>query len=183
LIYNNDEEIIKILKNKSGKARFIEIKNLCKSVTSCRKADYGCGAPVPKIKIESKNMKTSINIVAETVIGKSADSNENSNDNDNRQKKTKNIITAEMCYNIFKNISDSDCDLMGIDPTMNRPEMMILKYFIVPPVAIRPTGRTDILSTTSFEDDLTMKLADIIKTNNKIFKNKEKEEIKGRNRR
>ena len=34
--------------------RLNEIKNIVKNVTYCQKANYGCGAPVPKIKLEKK---------------------------------------------------------------------------------------------------------------------------------
>ena len=50
LVYKNEQEIETMLKNKSGKARFAEIRNLCKTVTYCQQANYGCGAQVPKIK-------------------------------------------------------------------------------------------------------------------------------------
>jgi DNA-directed RNA polymerase II subunit RPB1 len=49
----------------------------------------------------------------------------------------------------------------------------------VPPVAIRPSIRADFLASATYEDDLTHKLADIIKTNEKLRKQKEKELISG----
>lgn len=60
---------------------------------------------------------------------------------------------------LFKSISPSDCELLGLDPTEGRPEMFIWQYLPAPPVCIRPSVAQDNAST---EDDLTTKLADIV---------------------
>lgn len=60
---------------------------------------------------------------------------------------------------LFKAISPSDCELLGLDPTEGRPEMFIWQYLPAPPVCIRPSVAQDNAST---EDDLTTKLADIV---------------------
>ena len=70
-----------------------------------------------------------------------------------------------MNYNILKNISDDDCKILGLNPEVSRPEEMILKTFPVPPTAVRPSAKADFLASSAMEDDLTHKLADIIKAN------------------
>jgi len=40
---------------------------------------------------------------------------------------------------IFKRISDEDCELMGLDPVDGRPERFVWTYLPVPPVCIRPS--------------------------------------------
>ena len=50
---------------------------------------------------------------------------------------------------------------------------MIHKIFPVSPVAIRPSAKVDFLESSTKEDDLTHKLADIIKANIRIRKFKE----------
>jgi DNA-directed RNA polymerase II subunit RPB1 len=137
-----------MVKNKSGKARFNEIRNLCKSVTYCQKANYGCGAPIPKIKLESKKSTSTITIVAEVNLS-TISAEEGSGNLFDGKKKIKQIITPEMCYNILKNISDKDCEIIGLDPTKTRPEMMILKYFPVPPNHVRPSSKLDFFSSIS----------------------------------
>jgi DNA-directed RNA polymerase III subunit RPC1 len=61
--------------------------------------------------------------------------------------------------NLFKMITPTDCELLGINPAEGRPEMFIWQYVPVPPVCIRPSVAQDNAST---EDDLTTKLADIV---------------------
>ena len=54
LVYKNEEEIAKLLKNKQGKQRFAEIRSIVKGVTHCQKDNYGCGTPAHKITIDKK---------------------------------------------------------------------------------------------------------------------------------
>ncbi|KAH7354052.1 DNA-directed RNA polymerase III subunit RPC1 [Plectosphaerella cucumerina] len=61
--------------------------------------------------------------------------------------------------NLFKMISPTDCELLGLDPVEGRPEMFIWQFLPAPPVCIRPSVAQDNAST---EDDLTTKLADIV---------------------
>ena len=58
---------------------------------------------------------------------------------------------------------DSDCKVLGFDPACMRPENFIIKNFVIPPIPIRPSVKADYLSSGSAEDDLTKKIADIIK--------------------
>lgn len=170
LIYKNEDELMEMLKNKTGKARFAEIIKIVKNVSYCQKPGYGCGTPKSKIKLEIKKSTVAVNIISETNL-----SNIPTEDGSfSGKKKIRQILTPENCYNIFKNISDIDCEIMGIDPKKSRPEMMILKIFPVPPVAVRPSVRADFLSSSTMEDDLTHKLADIVKSNIRVRKYKEK---------
>jgi DNA-directed RNA polymerase III subunit RPC1 len=61
--------------------------------------------------------------------------------------------------NLFKMISPTDCELLGLNPAEGRPEMFIWQYLPAPPVCIRPSVAQD---NASNEDDLTTKLADIV---------------------
>ncbi|KAI0314971.1 beta and beta-prime subunits of DNA dependent RNA-polymerase [Amylostereum chailletii] len=63
---------------------------------------------------------------------------------------------------LFKRISDEDCELLGLRPEYNRPEQYIWQYISVPPVCIRPSVAQD---GASNEDDLTVKLTEIVFTN------------------
>jgi DNA-directed RNA polymerase beta' subunit len=164
LVYKNEDEIIEILKNKTGKNRLNEIKSMVKNINLCQKSHYGCGAPVPKIKSEKKKSTVEINIIAEYTT--------NAN-NENEKKVLKDILTPKMVYNILNNISDNDCLILGMDPKKSRPEDMIHKTFPVPPVQVRPSVRGDFSSSTTKEDSLTVKLADILKADIRINKHKE----------
>ena len=63
--------------------------------------------------------------------------------------------------------------ILGFDPIKFRPEMLIHTIFPVPPVQIRPTVRNDGEKSYTMVDDLTIKLTDIIKANNRLLKHKE----------
>ena len=169
LIYKNEEDLMDMLKNKSGKARFAEIRAIAKNVSYCQKLDYGCGTPVSKIKVDIHKKTAVINIISETnltnvpVEAGGIDG----------KKKIKQVITPEECYNILKNISNKDCMIMGLDPNKSRPEDMIYKIFPVPPVQVRPSAKADFMASSILVDDLTRKLTDIIKNNARIRKFKE----------
>ena len=168
--YKTDAKILEMLKNKSGKARFNEIRNLTRNVTYCQRFGYGCGTPVAKIKLETKKKAASINIIAEytrTIVSDSGAADIG------KKQKERQILTAEDVWNILKNISDTDCMIMGIDPKKTRPEMLIYKVFPVPPVQVRPSVKADFMASSTMEDDITHKLADIVKVNQRIRKYKE----------
>lgn len=170
LVYKTEEEIIELLKSKKGKNRLNELKNLVKSINYCQKANYGCGNPVPKIKLEKKKSTIELNIVAEYSLPTQADE-------DVEKKPVKEILTPMLVYNILKNISDKDCLILGIDPTKSRPEDMIHTEFFVPPNPVRPSVRADYMTSGGLrEDQLTVKLADILKANQRLAKHMESDE-------
>lgn len=166
LLYKNEEEINELLKNKRGKNRLLELKNLVKNVSHCQKQNYGCGAVIPKIKPDIRKSTAIINIVAEYQTLTATEDNPD-------KKPTREVLSPDVIYNILKNISDEDCYIMGLDPKRNRPEDLIHTTFPVPPVQVRPSVRGDFLASTTREDHLTIKLADILKANLRIAKNKE----------
>lgn len=62
-----------------------------------------------------------------------------------------------------------DCDLIGINPATSRPEWMILTVLPIPPVCVRPSITLD--SGIRSEDDLTHKLVDVIRINQRLREN------------
>ncbi|KAL9655009.1 hypothetical protein ABK040_008793 [Willaertia magna] len=79
------------------------------------------------------------------------------------ENQTKQELTAERVLQIFKRISDEDLEYLGFNPDFARPEWMILTCLPVPPPQVRPSVHHG--SSDRSEDDLTHKLADIIKAN------------------
>lgn len=69
----------------------------------------------------------------------------------------------------FERIPDDDCKLLGINPKYARPEWMILSVLAVPPVCVRPSITLD--SGVRSEDDMTHKLVDIIRINQRLREN------------
>ncbi|MGM0389206.1 MAG: DNA-directed RNA polymerase subunit A' [Natrinema limicola] len=71
----------------------------------------------------------------------------------------------------FENIPDQDIEVLGINPERSRPEWMILTVLPVPPVTARPSITLD--NGQRSEDDLTHKLVDIIRINQRFMENRE----------
>ncbi|MBI5377489.1 MAG: DNA-directed RNA polymerase subunit A' [Thaumarchaeota archaeon] len=71
----------------------------------------------------------------------------------------------------FSHMIDDDLRLLGYDPTTARPEWFVLQVLPVPPVTVRPS----IILETGIrsEDDLTHKLVDIIRVNQRLKESKE----------
>jgi len=71
----------------------------------------------------------------------------------------------------LERITDDDLKLLGFDPQAARPEWLVLQVLPVPPVSVRPsiTLETGIRS----EDDLTHKLVDILRVNQRVRESKD----------
>ena len=71
----------------------------------------------------------------------------------------------------FEAIPDDDIETLGINADRSRPEWMILTVLPVPPVTARPSITLD--NGQRSEDDLTHKLVDIIRINQRFMENRE----------
>ncbi len=87
------------------------------------------------------------------------------------------IMSDGGAYNLTPNIirerlermSDADLRVLGLDPDVARPEWMVLQVLPVPPVYVRPSITLE--SGVRSEDDLTHKLVDIIRINQRLKEN------------
>ncbi|XP_010606158.1 DNA-directed RNA polymerase III subunit RPC1 isoform X3 [Fukomys damarensis] len=73
--------------------------------------------------------------------------------------------------NLFKRIPAEDVPLLLMNPEAGKPSDLILTRLLVPPLCIRPSVVSDLKSGTN-EDDLTMKLTEIIFLNDVIKKHR-----------
>jgi DNA-directed RNA polymerase II subunit RPB1 len=169
LVSKDTEKFKQILKIKSKRNRFIKIHEMCGKAKFCTRPQQNCGMRVSKIKVEIKKKTADINIYSEI------DNTDADDKNALDKKKQKIDLTPDMITEIFDNISDEDCMIMGIDPERSRPSDMIHKVFLVPPTALRPSLRGFFSGGSTMEDSLTHKLADIIKENTRFNKHKEKD--------
>jgi len=80
-------------------------------------------------------------------------------------------LTASDIRDRFEKIPDDDTKVMGMNPETARPEWMILTVLPVPPVTMRPSITLE--SGQRSEDDLTHKLVDIIRINQRFQENRE----------
>ncbi|MBI5159101.1 DNA-directed RNA polymerase subunit A' [Candidatus Micrarchaeota archaeon] len=78
------------------------------------------------------------------------------------------LLPTEIRDSLTK-IPDDDLKLLGMDPTFARPEWMILTALIVPPVTVRPSITLE--TGERSEDDLTHKLVDIMRINQRLEAN------------
>ncbi|MFH1510297.1 MAG: DNA-directed RNA polymerase subunit A' [Candidatus Woesearchaeota archaeon] len=69
----------------------------------------------------------------------------------------------------LERITDDDIELFGINPKVVRPEWMVLTLLPIPPVTMRPSITLE--SGERSEDDLTHKLGDIVRINQRLFEN------------
>jgi len=75
-------------------------------------------------------------------------------------------LTPSAIRERLERIPDEDLRILGMDPQAARPEWAILQVLPVPPVSVRPSITLE--SGIRSEDDLTHKLVDIIRINQKL---------------
>jgi DNA-directed RNA polymerase subunit A' len=80
-------------------------------------------------------------------------------------------LTPSMVRERMERIPDEDLELLGFNPKAARPEWMVLQVLPVPPVYVRPSITLE--SGIRSEDDLTHKLVDIIRINQRLKENME----------
>ena len=80
-------------------------------------------------------------------------------------------LTPSMIRERLERIPNEDLELFGFNPLVARPEWMILQVLPVPPVYVRPSITLE--SGIRSEDDLTHKLVDIIRINQRLKENME----------
>ncbi len=78
------------------------------------------------------------------------------------------LFPSEIRERLVK-VSDDDLKLLGINGKTLRPEWAILTLLIVPPVTVRPSITLE--TGERSEDDLTHKLSDIIRANQRLWEN------------
>ena len=69
----------------------------------------------------------------------------------------------------LEKIPDNDCEIFGLKVPFVRPEWMVLTVLPIPPVTMRPSITLE--SGERSEDDLTHKMGDIVRINQRLFEN------------
>ncbi|EEH50668.2 hypothetical protein PABG_12250 [Paracoccidioides brasiliensis Pb03] len=174
----NDQKYLEALRFRDPKRRFDAIWRLSKDVLICEadptpddddpfskeaskpvRSHGGCGNMQPQIR------KEGISLVGTWKPNKNRDMM----DDMDIQQPEKRQITPQMALNIFRNISEEDVRLMGLSNDYARPEWMIITVLPVPPPPVRPSvlvGGSG--SGQRGEDDLTYKLAEIVRANQNV---------------
>ena len=157
LIDKSNEDIIKNILELKGQARFTYINSIARKTKRCQ-YNNGCNCIQPSSYSKEVGDK-------EKVLKVIADF-KNREAFQSADIKNRHLITAEHCYQIFKRITDNDCELLGFSSKYSRPEWMICTVLPVPPPSVRPSVRQD--NNQRSEDDLTFALGHIIKNNNTL---------------
>ena len=72
-------------------------------------------------------------------------------------------FTAREAHSILRNLTDADCEQLGLDPQTSHPKNMILQTLVVPPPCTRPAIYASEGSRSRGQNDLTVKLLDALK--------------------
>ncbi len=148
-----------VLKRK-GEARWREVLTACKLIKRCgEETEDGCGARQPNRFVREGIAR----IVAEwdDIEGVTQ---LKENDRPVQPEKQKQPLEVEYVLRLFRRITDEDVDFMGLNRYWCRPDWMICTVLPIPPPQVRPSVIQE--NNQRSEDDLTHKLAEIIKTNN-----------------
>lgn len=119
----------------------------------------GCGRFQPKYRRSAEKGRT-FDIKLDWTKRENADDTE-----------VKQEISAEVVYEIFKQITDETVRVLGMDPKFSRPDWMVVTVLPVPPLAVRPAVEME--EGGAAHDDLTFQLSDILKCNDNIRENEQ----------
>ena len=152
LLIDKESELCKIISKKNNKNRWTDVYDLCGKVSICgQETSDGCGARQP----DNYKIDGITGIIGTWKSGKGFSETE------------KITFKAELIKSIFERISDEDSYFMGFNESWCRPEWLICTVLPIPPPAVRPSVNQG--NSQRMDDDLTHKLADIIKFNNNLF--------------
>ena len=146
---DEDPRFAQIMRVKNPKQRLRKFTDACKTRTVCPSS----GTPQPQYRLEGMKITAEFKQRGEE-------------DHLPEGGERKQIVTAERAYEILKNVSDEDCRILGLDPEHAHPSWFILSVLPVPPHPVRPSVAFD--ASTRSEDDLTVKLMEIVRTNKNL---------------
>jgi len=149
-----DKKFRKHFLKRKGEARWRDVLTASKEIKRCgQETEDGCGARQP-----TRYLREGIaRIVAEwdDVDGGAVAP---------QATKQRQPLEVEYVLRLFRRILDEDVDFIGLNRFWCRPDWMICTVLPIPPPQVRPSVIQD--NNQRSEDDLTHKLAEIIKTNN-----------------
>jgi DNA-directed RNA polymerase II subunit RPB1 len=152
---DEDPKFAQLMRIKNPKNRLKKLTDACKTKTVCPYT----GTAQPQYRLEGMKITAEFKHRDEELLPEGGE--------------RKVVVTAERALQILKGISDEDCRVLGLDPEHARPDWFILQVMPVPPPPVRPSVSFD--ASTRSEDDLTVKLMEIVRTN----KNLERQEQNG----
>jgi len=76
------------------------------------------------------------------------------------------VLQCEMVLRCFQRMTERHIELIGFNPKFSRPEWMVCTVLLVPPLTVRPSVVME--DNQRMEDDLTHKLIDIVRNNQRL---------------
>jgi len=147
LVDYEDPRVKRIMRIPKKATRMILMTKLAEGRKLCD-SQNGCGNAQPKISKEGLKFRAEFSDSSDDFVER------------------KQVLSAEKVHTILKHISETDMQLLGLDPQFARPDWLVLTVLPVPPPPVRPSIMMD--ATMRGEDDLTHKLGDIVKNNNAL---------------
>jgi len=142
---------------RKGEVRWREVLAASKEIHRCgQETEDGCGALQPT------------RFVREGIARIMAEWDDDASGS--RSGKQTQILEVEYVLRLFRKILDEDVDFIGLNRYWCRPDWMICTVLPIPPPQVRPSVIQD--NNQRSEDDLTHKLAEIVKTNNSYLQPK-----------
>jgi len=80
-------------------------------------------------------------------------------------------LTPKEVRERLERVPNEDLRVLGVNPDVARPEWMVLTALLVPPVTVRPSITLE--SGDRSEDDLTHKLVDVLRINQRLRENRD----------
>ncbi|CAH1249658.1 POLR2A [Branchiostoma lanceolatum] len=162
---------------------YLQRKGLKKKINEkCRKVSYcsHCGAlngPVKKcglLKIVHERYKSTKKVVDPVVIDFQSSFQsavEHNKEIEQLIPRAQENLNPMVALHMFSRIPHQDLPFLIMDAEHGRPQDMILTRLLVPPLCIRPSVSTELKAGTN-EDDVTMKLTEILFLNDVIQKHR-----------
>ncbi|KDN42992.1 putative RPO21-DNA-directed RNA polymerase II, 215 kd subunit [Tilletiaria anomala UBC 951] len=180
----SDPVFDQILKRTRGsrKRRFQEVWDYCSKIPICQADDPkeeddmnfgddaadnkaghgGCGHEQPAIRKEGLKLFQ--------VWKRGKDDEDAEGEGSKSAQPDKRPLTAMEAHSILRKMSSEDIAVVGLSEEFARPDWMILTVLPVPPPQVRPGVTEGGQGTQQAQDDLTYKLAEIIKSNVNVRK-------------
>lgn len=158
LVSRNDPRLRSIVATSHSVKRLRRVVALCAGRRRCDMVDEnedsagvggGCGCAQPRYYKEGPNLMVAF-------PERNGDGEEEGGEDLRR------VLVAEEALAIIKRVPEADIKLLGFEPERAHPASFILSTLPIPPPAVRPSVQQ---GNTRSEDDLTLKLVDIVKTN------------------
>ena len=149
--YMTDEQLDEIPKTLTGMDRFAAVRERSSWHKAQKKPDYLCAHCNAQIIKKAEKIENTVASLEGALYDPGS---------------TPIQIQPEMVLRCFQRIRDEHVTAIGFNPKFSRPDWMVCTVLAVPPLTVRPSVVMD--DNQRMEDDLTHKLIDIVRNNQRL---------------